>query len=202
MVSEKGIALRLMECLIRGIQLSCSAVILGINAYFLHILHSHDLRTPRWIRAVVGISAASIIYTSLITLLFCFLAGHPIFTAVSAIFDLIFFGAFIYVAYADRSGARSCHRYGYTPIGAGYPHDRPTGFGGHFRLPTYRFACRLEKVTLALSIITLIFFLLSIIVAWVAIRRRRREKQVAATGNGHDAHEGHNGHHGHLKRWF
>ncbi|KAI1077874.1 hypothetical protein F5B20DRAFT_254932 [Whalleya microplaca] len=186
----KGIALRLMDWFVRGAQFSCSVVILGIYGYFISILNSHGLMVDKWLRAVVGISGGAIIYTFATLVLLCFLVGHPFVATVSTFFDIIFFGGFIYIAYANRGGARSCNAYEDTPIGMGNADDRLDSANGSSSSPTYRYACRLEKVTLALSIIGLLFFLFSMIVEGMLGRRRRAEQWAATSSNSSQ------------KRWF
>lgn len=155
MSSKGSLGFQLLQWLLRAVQFSCSIAILGIFAYFASTLHIHDLGVPRWIRAVLGITGGAAIFTFVAMLLLCFLAGHPFVAAVATFFDLVFLGAFIYVAYASRGGARSCSGLVNTPFGTGSAGNRPNESSGVIRLPTYGMACRLQKACEALAIIAL-----------------------------------------------
>lgn len=155
MGASAGIALKFLQWFIRGVQFCCSAIVLGIFAYFLATLHNHGLHIKTWIRAVTGISGIGVIYTFLGLLLLCCLAGHPFTSFIAIVLDVCFIGAFIYVAVANRGGAGSCRGHVNTAFGSGDSatkvHDN--GHGGFTSLPTLHQACKLQTATLAVSIV-------------------------------------------------
>ncbi|ORY71242.1 uncharacterized protein BCR38DRAFT_316078, partial [Pseudomassariella vexata] len=175
MGSKSGIALKLLQWFIRGVQFCCAAVVLALFSYFLATLHNHELSIPTWIRAVEGISGVAVVYTLTGLLLLCCLAGHPFTSFVAIVLDIAFAGAFIYVAIANKGGAGSCKGTVTTPFGTGDANEAPTGSDGFTQLPSYRQACQLETACFAVSLIAIFFFFFSILVEIVLVRHRRKE---------------------------
>ncbi|KAI0129939.1 hypothetical protein BJ170DRAFT_618150 [Xylariales sp. AK1849] len=178
MGASSGLALKFIQWFIRGIQFLCCAVVLGIFSYFLAALANHHLTIDNWVRAVEGISGAGVLYTLIGLLLLCCLAGHPATSFIAIVLDIAFIACFIYVAVSVKAGASSCTGTVYTPFGSGNAADTPTGnTGGFTNLPRYRTACRMETACLAVSIVAIIFFVLSILVELVLVRHRRKESR-------------------------
>ncbi|KAK1964285.1 hypothetical protein LZ32DRAFT_609142 [Colletotrichum eremochloae] len=174
-----GFALKFLQWFIRGVQLGCSVLILGIFSYFLATLHNHSLPIATSIRAVEGISGAAVLYTLVGLLLLCCLAGRSFTSFIAIVIDVAFIGAFIYVAVANRSGASSCSGNVSTPFGDGPADGEPTNTGneGWTRLPSLHTACKLQSACFAVSIIAIIFFILSILVEVALARHHHKEKR-------------------------
>jgi len=152
-----GIALKLLQWFLRIIEFCCAAIILGIFSYFLAALHNHKLGIAEYIRAVEGISGAGVLYTIIALLLLCCLAGVPFFSFLAIFLDVAFIGAFIYVAWATRGGDGSCNGFVNTPLGSGIASSNTitTNNGGFVRLPSLRFACRLNTACFAVAIVAM-----------------------------------------------
>ncbi|KAK6833958.1 hypothetical protein PG995_013692 [Apiospora arundinis] len=176
MGAKSGIALKSLQWFIRGIQFCCTALILALFSYFLAALHNHNLPIPTWVRAVEGISGVGVLYTLAGLLLLCCLAGHPVTSSIAILLDVAFLGAFIYVAVANRGGASNCSGSPNTVFGQGasgnYPNSQQDGFT---KLPTFGTACRMQTACLAVAIVAIVFFILSILVEVVLVRHRRKE---------------------------
>lgn len=153
MGAKSGLALKSLQWLVRGIQLLCAALILGVYSYFLAALHNHALPTPSNVGAVEGITGAAVLYTLIGLILLCCVAGILFASAIAIVLDLAFAGAFIYVAYANRHGSGSCSGYLDTPFGSGQSGDRPQGPQEGFTvLPSYRTTCRLQTACMSVAI--------------------------------------------------
>ncbi|KZL82949.1 hypothetical protein CI238_02013 [Colletotrichum incanum] len=172
-------ALKFLQWFIRGVQLGCSVLILAIFSYFLATLHNHSLPIATSIRAVEGISGAATLYTLAGLLLLCCLAGRSFTSFIAIVIDVAFIGAFIYVAVANRNGADSCSGNVSTPFGDGPADGEPTNTGsdGWTHLPSLRTACKLQTACFAVSIVAIIFFILSILVEVALARHHRKEKR-------------------------
>ncbi|KAG8666132.1 hypothetical protein FPOAC2_11227 [Fusarium poae] len=177
MGAKAGTALKFLQWFIRGIQFACAALILAIYSYFLATLHNHDLSISNKIRAVEGISGIAVLYTAAALLLLCCLAGRTLSSLLAIILDVAFIGAFIYVAVANKGGASSCTGYLDTPFGRGQASNTAEGSDGFTALPSYRTACKLQSACLAVSIVAIIFFILSILVEVALARHHRKEKR-------------------------
>ncbi|KAL0944048.1 uncharacterized protein CTRU02_201935 [Colletotrichum truncatum] len=172
-------ALKFLQWFVRGVQFGSSALILGIYSYFLATLHNHDLPIATSIRAVEGISGAATLYTLIGLLLLCCLAGHAFTSFIAIVLDVAFIGAYIYVAVANKDGANSCSGFVNTPFGDGPADGEPTNTGsdGWTHLPSLRTACKLQTACLAVSIVAIIFFIISILVEVALARHHRKEKR-------------------------
>lgn len=149
-----GLALKTLQWFFRLIQFGCSIIILGIFAYFIARIADRDnLRVPTWNKAIAGISGAGALYSLIGLLLLCFIGGIAFFSAIAMLLDLLFIGAFIYVAWELRRGD-SCSGYAETPFGSGNvrQNNRPSQYSG---LPSLKTACRLEKACFAVAIIAM-----------------------------------------------
>ncbi|KAI1813959.1 hypothetical protein GGS20DRAFT_577198 [Poronia punctata] len=167
---KTSIALKSLQWFIRGVQFLCCAVVLALFSYFLAVAAQHNFKIPTWTKAVEGISGIGVIYTLIGLLLLCCVAGHPFTSGIAIILDIAFVGAFIYVAQANRGGASSCHNTVDTLFGT-RPATDDLGEG----LPNFRQICQMESAVLAVSIIAIVFFLLSAIVEVILVRHRRKE---------------------------
>ncbi|ROT43176.1 hypothetical protein SODALDRAFT_375384 [Sodiomyces alkalinus F11] len=184
MAFRKGLALRFLQWTIRSVQFGCAAVVLGIFSYFLATLHNHNLNINNNIRAVEGISGAAVLYTLISLILLCCVAGFPITSFIAIVLDIAFAGAFIYVAVENRYGAGSCDGYVDTPYGRGRAEaDVRADTAGFTSLPSFRTACRMQTACLAVSIIAIIFFLLSAVVEVFLVRHRKKEKRFGPGPN-------------------
>ncbi|WQF79889.1 hypothetical protein CDEST_04903 [Colletotrichum destructivum] len=174
-----GFALKFLQWFIRGVQLGCSVLILAIFSYFLATLHNHSLPIATSIRAVEGISGVATLYTLAGLLLLCCLAGRSFTSFIAIVLDVAFIAAFIYVAVANRNGADSCSGNVSTPFGDGPADGEPTNTGsdGWTHLPSLRTACKLQTACFAVSIVAIIFFILSILVEVALARHHRKEKR-------------------------
>jgi hypothetical protein len=177
MGAKSGTALKFLQWFIRGVQFGCAALILAIYSYFLATLHNHDLPISNTIRAVEGISGIAVLYTIAALVLVCCLAGRTFSSLLAIILDIAFIGAFIYVAVANKGGASSCTGYLDTPFGRGKAGNQADGSDGFTALPSYRTACKLQSACLAVSIIAIIFFILSILMEVALVRHHRKEKR-------------------------
>jgi len=175
MAGKSGLALKFVQWFIRGVQFCCAAVVLALFSYFLATLHNHNMDIPTWVRAVEGISGVAVLYSLLGLLLLCCLAGHPATSFIAIILDVAFIGGFIYVAISNRDGASSCTGTVSTPFGTGNANTSPTADDGFTHLPNLRQACQMETACFAVSIVAIIFFILSILVELTLVRHRRKE---------------------------
>jgi hypothetical protein len=153
-----GLALRGLQWFLRAIEFCCAALILGVFSYFLAALHNHGLSIDNYIRSVEGISGVAALYTLIGLLLLCFVAGLPFFSLIAILLDLAFVGAFIYVAYETRSGARSCSSTVTTVFGTGNAsgdNTVPDGNGGSTALPSFEQACQLDAACFSVAIVAM-----------------------------------------------
>lgn len=98
------------------------------------------------------------LYTLIGLLLLCFLAGLTLFSLFAILMDLAFVGAFIYIAYETRYGARSCSGTVTTVFGTGDANDGntvPSGNGGTTALPSFKQACQLETACFSVSMVAM-----------------------------------------------
>ncbi|KAI5865465.1 hypothetical protein GGS23DRAFT_427716 [Durotheca rogersii] len=172
MGAKSGFALKLLQWFIRGVQFCCAALVLAIFSYFLAVLSNRGLSIPTWARAVEGISGIGVIYTILGLLLLCCLAGHPFTSFIAIVLDVCFVGSFIYVAVANRGGASRCRGEVDTVFGTGQAADLIND-----QHPTFRQVCQMETACLAVSIVAILFFILSAILEVVLVRHRRKEQR-------------------------
>jgi hypothetical protein len=171
MGTKSGVALKFLQWFVRGVQFCCSAVVLALFSFYLAVAARNNVEIPTWVRAVEGISGVGVLYTLLGLLLLCCLAGHPFTSFIAIVLDVAFVGAFIYVAQANRGGASSCTGRIDTPFGSG---DANTSLDG---LPSFRSICQMQSAALAVSIVAIVFFIISALVEIVLVRHRRKESR-------------------------
>ncbi|KAL4886641.1 hypothetical protein BJY04DRAFT_178061 [Aspergillus karnatakaensis] len=167
-----GVVLRFFNLAIRVLQFLASAVILGIFSYFLAKLAHHDQHIPTWIKAVEGLSGAATLYSLIGALLTCCLGGVTFFAFLGIVLDVCFVGAMIAIAVMTRDGTQNCSGTNIdTPVGTGDDNtDSPSNID-------FGYACRLNKVVFAVSIIGIFFFLISILFQFLLGRHHKREKR-------------------------
>ncbi|KAI1308788.1 hypothetical protein F5Y03DRAFT_82115 [Xylaria venustula] len=172
MGAKSGFALKGLQWFVRAIQFLSSVVALALFSYLLAVASGHHLNIPTWAKAVEGISGVGVIYTLLGLLLLCCVAGHPFASAIAIVLDIAFIGAYIYVAQANRGGASSCRGTVNTVFGKHSASDR-VGSG----LPTYHTICQLHSAVLAVSIVSIAFFIISALLEVALVRHRRKESR-------------------------
>lgn len=178
--SGTGLALKSLQCFLRAVQFCCAALVLAIFSYFLAALQNHGLNTDYYARSVEGISGIAALYTLINLLLLCSLAGRTLFFLIAILMDLAFMGAFIYVAYATRSGVGGCSGTVDTIFGTGDANAGntvPAPNGGVTALPSFKQACQLMAACCAVSIVAIVFFLLSFLNEFALLRHHRREQR-------------------------
>lgn len=154
-MTKTGLALKSLQCFIRGVQLLCAGLVLAIFSYFLAALRDHSLQIDTSVRAVEGISGAATLYALLaMTFLFC-VAGVPFTSFIAMMLDFCFMCCFVYVAVVNRNGVGSCSGYVDTPFGRGQSSDKASGSEGFMALPSFHTACRTQSVCLAVSIVAM-----------------------------------------------
>jgi len=189
MPTSTSLLLKFAQWFVRAVQFGCAAVVLGLTSYYMAAQTSNSLEVPTHERAVEGITGAACVYTLVALLLLCCLAGLAVVSALAVVLDVLFMGAFIYVAWFYRRGAQGCDDLVVNTIfGYGSGDSRvPPAQGadiGFTRLPTYGSACRMEKVNLSLAILAIFFFLFSVVIEVMLVRNRSRVKREEAVANG------------------
>jgi len=189
MPTSTSLLLKFAQWFVRAVQFGCAAVVLGLTSYYLAAQTSNSLEVPTNERAVEGIAGAACVYTLSALLLLCFLAGFAVVSALAVALDILFIGAFIFVAWVYRRGAQDCDDvfvntiFGLGPGGSRVspPEGADVGFT---RLPTYGSACRMEKANMSLAILAIFFFLFSAVIEVMLVRNRSRVKHEEAAANG------------------
>ncbi|EAU34138.1 conserved hypothetical protein [Aspergillus terreus NIH2624] len=166
-----GVILRFFNLGIRVLQFLDAAVILGIFSYFLAVLSQNDQSIPQWMKATEGLAGAACLYALLGSLFTCCVGGVAFFAAIAIILDVCFVGAMIAITVMTRDGASTCSGHVDTPLGSG---DSTKDSASKV---SFGFACRLEKVTFAVAIIGICFFLFSILFQVLYARHHKREKR-------------------------
>lgn len=142
---------------------------------------------PQWQKAVEGISGVAVIYTIAAVVLTCCLGGISFFAFLAIVLDVLFIGGFIAIAVLTRHGASSCTGIVITPLGtADATANESDGYGaggigtGSGENLTYsvapRTACRLNTAAFAVSIIAIIFFIITALLQVALVRRHKKEK--------------------------
>lgn len=182
-----GAVLRITQTVLRIIQLGCGIVALGIFSYFLAVLADHKLPIHNWVRAVEGMSGASVLYLLFAVLLTLFLGGISFFAFLAVVLDICFIGCYVAIAWFNRHGAGSCSGNVNTVLGSG-PSDSKSpgygsngfGFGGSENVtyaPNLRRACRLETAVFAVAIINIFLFFITAILQVLLVRHHKKEKR-------------------------
>jgi hypothetical protein len=142
-----GVILRFFNLAIRVLQFLDAAVILGIFSFFLAVLSRHDQTIPQWMKATEGLSGAATLYGLLGLLFTCCLGGVVFFATLAVVLDVCFIGAMVAIAIMTRNGTQKCSGRVDTPLGTG-----DSNAEGASKVK-FGFACNLEKVSFAVSII-------------------------------------------------
>jgi hypothetical protein len=184
-----GAVLRLTQTALRVIQLLCGIVALAIFSYFLAVLSDHKLPIHTWVRAVEGMSGASVLYLLFAILLTIFLGGNIFICFIVVVLDICFVGCYAAVAYYNHGGAGSCQGNVDTVLGSG-PSDSSApgygangfgfGFGGNQSAtyaPNLRLACKLETAVFAVAIINVFLFLITAVLQVALVRHHKKEKR-------------------------
>ncbi|KAE8151761.1 hypothetical protein BDV25DRAFT_152265 [Aspergillus avenaceus] len=166
-----GVLLRFSNLAIRVLQFLDAAVILGVFSFFLAVLSRHDQNIPQWMKATEGLSGAATLYGLLGILFTCCLGGVAFFAVLAIVLDVCFVGAMIAIAIMTRDGTQKCEGRVDTPLGSG---DSNAESASKVK---FEFACELQKVTFAVSIIGIFFFLISILFQILYARHHKREKR-------------------------
>jgi len=180
MGARTGLALKVTQWFIRGIQFCCAAIILALFSYFLAAMANHHIYIDSWVRAVEGISGAAVVYTLVGLLLLCCVAGHPFTSFVAIVLDICFVAGFIYIAATNgHTGTHSCKGHVDTVFGSGNAESNvaDAGTDGFTALPNLRQACQMQTAVLAVSIVGIVFFILSALVEVALARQRRKAKR-------------------------
>lgn len=98
-------------------------------------------------KATEGLSGAATLYGLLGILFTCCLGGVAFFAALAIILDVCFVGAMVAIAVMTRDGTQKCSGNVKTPLGEGDSNDKSASN------VTFGFACELQKVAFAVSII-------------------------------------------------
>jgi hypothetical protein len=182
-----GAVLRITQTALRVIQLLCGIVALGIFSYFLAVLSDHKLPIHTWVRAVEGMSGASVLYLLFAVLLTLFLGGITFFAFLAVVLDICFIGCYVAIAWFNRDGAGSCEGNVNTVLGSG-PSDSNSpgygqngfGFGGKQNVtyaPNLHRACRLETAVFAVAIINIFLVLITAVLQVLLVRHHKKEKR-------------------------
>jgi len=166
-----GLLLRSGATTLYFLEFLASATILGIFSYFLARNHEAGLPIAIWMRAVDGLAGSATLYTLLAILLTFFLGGIIFFALIAIILDILFIGAFIFVAYETRGAARNCN----TVTDQAFFGNGATGVGNTSATPVQ--VCKLEETCFILAIILCFLFLCSAILQLVLGRHAKREKR-------------------------
>jgi hypothetical protein len=182
-----GAVLRITQTALRVIELLCGVVALAIFSYFLAVLSDHKLPIDTWIRAVEGMSGASVLYLLFAVLLTLFLGGITFFAFIAVVLDICFIGCYAAIAWFNRSGAGSCTGNVNTVLGSGPSNSRDPGYGqngfgfGSHQTVTYqpnlRLACRLETAVFAVAIINIFLFVITAALQVLLVRHHKKEKR-------------------------
>ncbi|KAF2100036.1 hypothetical protein NA57DRAFT_55967 [Rhizodiscina lignyota] len=168
-----GTALKLCQTVLYAIEFCAAGIVLGIYSWFLWWLHHNHVGIPTWEKAVEGLSGAACLYLIFAVVLTCCLGGITFFAFLAILLDVLFCGAFIAIAVMTRDGADSCSKntYVHTPIGNG------RGSTDIKDATDLSFACRLNKVAFAVSIIGAGLFAVSALIQLAIGRNHQKEKR-------------------------
>jgi hypothetical protein len=170
--------LRITQTALRVIQLLCAVVSLAIFSYFLAVLSGHKLPVDTWVRAVEGMSGASVLYLLFAVLFTLFLGGITFFAFIAVVLDICFIGCYAAIAWFNRGGAGSCTGNVNTVLGSGLSNG--FGFGSNQSVtyePNLRQACRLETAVFAVAIINIFLFVITAIFQVLLVRHHKKEKR-------------------------
>jgi hypothetical protein len=167
-----GAVLRLTQTALRAIQLLCGLAALAIFSYFLAVLSRHSLPIHTWVRAVEGLSGASVLYLLFAIFLTIFLSGNRVVGFIVVVLDICFVGCNAAIAYYNRGGAGSCQGNVDTVLGSGPSDSSAQGNG-----PSLGLACKLETAVFAVAIFNLFLFLVTAVLEVALVRYHKKEKR-------------------------
>ncbi|EGS17217.1 uncharacterized protein CTHT_0065350 [Thermochaetoides thermophila DSM 1495] len=174
-----SVALRGLHFFIRIVHLLCAIIVLALFSYFLATLSNHSLPIHNWVRAVEGISGAAVLYGIVSTLLLWCFPGRQFPSFLTMMFDVAFAVAFIYVSVANRGGAGNCTGEVKTVFGTGQADQKVVGKEGDNLTPLPKSlgqACKIQTACLAVSIISIFFYLFSLPITLAIVRNRKRSE--------------------------
>lgn len=179
MAAGAGLCLKLLQWFNRGVQFCCAGLILALNSYFMAAMSNHSITIPTNLRAVEGISGAAVLYTAVGLLLLCCLAGFTLTSFIAMVLDAAFLGAFIYIATVYKDGASSCSGSNVrTVFGTGDANaDIQSSDDGGVPLAKYMTICRMQSAILAVSIVAIVFFIISALTELALGRHRKKEQR-------------------------
>ncbi|KAJ0116910.1 hypothetical protein J7T55_003324 [Diaporthe amygdali] len=179
MAAGAGLCLKLLQWFNRGVQFCCAGLVLALNSYFLAAMSNHSITIPTNLRAVEGISGVAVLYTAIGLLLLCCLAGFTLTSFIAIVLDIAFIGAFIYVATVNKDGASSCSGSNVnTVFGSGDANANiQSPKDGGVPLAKYMTICRMESAILAVSIVAIVFFIVSAVTELALGRHRKKEQR-------------------------
>jgi hypothetical protein len=156
----------------------CAAgTIVGIYGYFLAYLSLDESHIAAWKKAIEGISGAAVLYTLINAILTCCLDHRPYLVVISIILDAGFAGGFVAISVLTRQSASSCSAYLHTPLGSGILYSTPPDSGGREgRVPYLWYVCSLNKAVFAVSIITTVILITTIVMQLMRNRRQSRKQ--------------------------
>ncbi|KAK4611205.1 uncharacterized protein CLAFUR5_14025 [Fulvia fulva] len=146
----KGGILRLTSTFLYFVAFCCSMLILGATIWFVV-----SFRGSTRDFGIIGISAASAVYSFVAMLLTCCLAGVSFFALMAIVFDTVFMAVMMAVAVLNRAGRVGC------------PDNAST-------------TCRLFVATFAVAIIGVFAYLINIGISFI-MRRRGDDRRVRKT---------------------
>lgn len=187
MAAIGGAFLRISQTLLRILQLLCGIVALAIYSYFLAVLTDHHLPTKNWVRAVEGMSGASVLYLIFAVILTLCLGGVTFFALIAVILDICFIGCYVAIAWYNRGGAGHCTGTVNTVLGTGPANSKDPGYGANgfgfgsnenvTYAPNLRQACKLETAVFAVAIINIFLFLITAVLQVLLARHHKKEKK-------------------------
>jgi len=146
-------SLRYLQFLLRGLQLCCTILVLGLYSYLLASLRSSGLDTPTYVRAVEGIAGVATLWIVCVILILRCVLGVKLVSFITMFFDCASACSFIYVAQANRGGAGSCQGIVDTPYGSGEADGFPKGSKGG--APKLGQACKILTACMSASILAM-----------------------------------------------
>ena len=187
MAAVGGAFLRISQTLLRILQLLCGIVALAIYSYFLAVLADHHLPIRNWVRAVEGMSGASVLYLLFAVILTICLGGITFFALIAVILDVCFIGCYVAIAWYNRGGAGHCSGNVNTVLGNGPANSADPGYGANgfgfgsnenvTYAPNLRQACKLETAVFAVAIINIFLFLITAVLQVLLARHHKKEKK-------------------------
>jgi len=175
--------LKTLQFALRGLQLTCSIIILSLDSYLLASLSNHGLSTPTWLRAAEGIAGITIAYVILCILALRFSphVGRMLSSFATMVLDVVFGSAAIYLATTNGyGGVGKCGKEEVDgPFGKGKTGEKAESKkDGFVAIPTYGDACRLGSAELAVSVILVFLFAGSVFTELWLGRNYQRDKRL------------------------